>query len=394
MHVEMRPIGSIQPYENNPRTNDAAVDAVAASIQAFGWRQCLVVDESGVLIVGHTRFKAALKLGLAEVPVHVARDLTPEQARAYRLADNQTATLATWDDGKLVQELAALQGADFDLSLTGFPEDELLRLLTAPPGDGAGDPDAVPEPPAEPITRPGDLWLLGRHRLLCGDATKSEHLARLLPDGPADMLLTDPPYNVAYRGKTAEALTIANDDMSAEQYRAFLTTAFIASKDRLKPGGAFYVWHADTAGLDVRTACADAGLTVRQCLVWVKSGLVLGRQDYHWKHEPVLYGWNDGAPHTWLGDRSQTTVLEFDKPARNADHPTTKPVELFAYLLGNSCPPGGTVLDPFAGSGTALVAAEQTGRSAVLLELDPRYCDVIVQRFELLTGKKGERVGV
>ncbi|VTR92494.1 adenine methyltransferase : ParB-like partition protein OS=Sutterella wadsworthensis 2_1_59BFAA GN=HMPREF9465_00225 PE=4 SV=1: ParBc: N6_N4_Mtase [Gemmata massiliana] len=392
MDVEMRPIGSIRPYENNPRSNDTAVTAVVASIRAFGFRQPVVVDESDVIIVGHTRYKAALQLGLTEVPVHVARGLTPEQARAYRLADNQTATLATWDDDRLAQELVALQGADYDVSLTGFPEDELLRLLTAPPAEPAGDPDDVPEPPADPATRPGDLWLLGRHRLLCGDATKLEDLARLLPDGPADTLLTDPPYNVAYSGKTADALTIANDDMTAEQYRTFLASALGTALRHLSPGGAFYVWHADLAGLDVRLACASAGLAVRQCLVWVKSALVLGRQDYQWRHEPCLYGWADGAPHTWLSDRAQTTVLEFDKPAKNADHPTPKPVALFEYLINNSCPKSGVVLDPFAGSGTTLVAAEQTGRTAALVELDPRYCDVIVSRFESVTGRSAERV--
>ena len=353
MDVVMRPVGALKPYAGNPRDNDPAVDAVAASVTAFGFRQPIVVDEGDVIIVGHTRYKAALKLGLTEVPVHVARGLTPDQARAYRLADNRTAALATWDDDKLTRELAALQAADFDLALTAFPEDEVLRLLTAPPTEGTGDPDDVPEPPAEPVTRPGDLWLLGRHRLLCGNATTPEDLARLLPGGPADVLLTDPPYNVAYEGKTADQLTIANDDMDPAAYRAFLTAALTAAKAHLKPGGAFYVWHADTAGLDVRTACARAGLTVRQCLVWVKSALVLGRQDYHWRHEPCIYGWNDGAPHTWLGDRAQTTVLEFDKPTKNPDHPTPKPTELFSYLLGNSCPPGGTALDPFAGSGNS-----------------------------------------
>jgi site-specific DNA-methyltransferase (adenine-specific) len=390
MLVEMRPITSIKPYENNPRVNDAAVDAVAASLKTFGFRQPCVVDEDDVIIVGHTRYKAALKLGMAEVPVHVARGLTPAQARAYRIADNQTATLSQWDEDKLPLELMELQKADFDLALTGFPEDEVLRLLTQPAAEGQCDPDEVPDPPAEPVTRPGDLWLLGRHRLLCGDATKPEDLARLLPDRPADVLLTDPPYNVAYEGKTADKLTIANDAMSPAEYRKFLKSALATASERLRPGGAFYVWHADTAGLDVRLACAEAGLSVRQCLVWVKSVMVLGRQDYHWRHEPCVYGWADGAAHTWLSDRSQTTVLEFDKPARSADHPTTKPVELFAYLLGNSCKPGGTVLDCFAGSGTSLVAAEQTGRTAALLELDPRYCDVIVRRYETFSGHKAE----
>jgi site-specific DNA-methyltransferase (adenine-specific) len=392
MEVEMRPIGSIKPYENNPRDNDPAVDAVAASLRAYGWRQPLVVDESDVIIVGHTRFKAALKLGMTEVPVHVARGLTPEQARAYRIADNQTATLATWDEDKLPLELMALQQADYDLSLLGFPEDELLRLLTAPPTEPLCDPDGVPEPPAEPVSRPGDLWLLGRHRLLCGDATKPDDLARLLPEGRADLLLTDPPYNVGYEGKTADALTIANDDLDPDAYRTFLTSALATAGKHLRPGGAFYLWHADLMGLDVRLSCAEAGLRVRQCLVWVKSVLVPGRQDYQWKHEPCLYGWADGAAHTWLSDRAQTTVLEFDKPTRSAEHPTTKPVDLFAYLIANSCKPGGKVLDPFGGSGTSLVAAEQTGRTAALVELDPRYVDVIVQRFEGLTGQKAERI--
>lgn len=308
------------------------------------------------------------------------------------MADNQTATLATWDDSKLVAELLALQDQQFDLGLTGFTADELSELLAPEPTDFAGDPDDVPEPPTEPITQPGDLWLLGRHRLLCGDATNPEHIASLLDGATADLLLTDPPYGVAYVGKTADALTIANDTLTGADYRAFLVRALGAVAPRLAPGAAFYLWHADSEGFAVRGACADVGLTVRQCLVWVKSTFALGRQDYHWKHEPCLYGWADGAAHTWLSDRTQTTVLEFDKPARNAEHPTMKPVELFAYLIGNSCPRGGLVLDPFGGSGTTLVAAEQTGRTACLLELDPKYADVIIQRFETLTGKKAERV--
>jgi DNA modification methylase len=393
MLVEERPVGSIKPYDNNPRDNDPAVDAVAASIREYGWRQPVVVDEQDVIIVGHTRYKAALKLGLKTVPVHVARGLTPAQARAYRIADNQTATLSRWDEDKLPLELMELQKADFDLTLTGFPEDEILRLLAAPPAEGQCDPDEVPEPPADPVTKPGDLWALGRHRLLCGDATKPEDLARVTGGQAVDMLLTDPPYNVAYEGKTPDRLTIANDAMPDAEYRTFLASALTAAGQHLRTGGSFYVWHADTAGLAVRSACADAGLAVRQCLVWVKSVLVPGRQDYQWRHEPCLYGWADGAAHTWLSDRSQTTVLEFDKPARNGDHPTMKPVDLFAYLVGNSCPPGGSVLDPFAGSGTALVAAEQTGRTAYLVELDPRYVDVVVARFEAFTGHKAERVG-
>jgi DNA modification methylase len=392
MRVEMRPIGSIRPYENNPRVNDAGVDAVAASIREFGFNQPIVVDEQDVIIVGHTRYKAAVKLGMAMVPVYVARGLTPAQARAYRVADNQTATLSQWDDDRLLLELISLQDADFDLSLTGFSDDELQALLAPAGNAGLGDPDEVPEPPAEPVAKPGDLWLLGRHRLLCGDATKREDVERLLDGSPADLLLTDPPYGVSYVGKTADALTIANDAMDPEQYRAFLGDALTAAATHLRPGGSFYIWHADTAGRPTRWASSDAGLTVRQCLVWTKNTMVLGRQDYQWKHEPCLYGWSDGAAHTWLSDRCQTTVLEFDKPSRSADHPTMKPVELFAYLLRNSCPKGGRVLDLFGGSGTTMIAAEQEGRSASLLELDPRYVDVIVKRFEMFTGQTAERL--
>ncbi|WP_439624348.1 ParB N-terminal domain-containing protein [Gemmata sp.] len=285
MLVEMRPIDSIKPYPGNPRLNDASVDAVAASLKEFGWQQPLVVDEADVIIVGHTRYKAAKKLGLAEVPVHVARGLTPAQARAYRIADNQTATLSQWDDDKLALELVALQQDGYDLALTGFPEDDVLRMLTAPE-ELRGDPDAVPEPPADPVTQPGDLWVLGRHRLLCGDATSPDDVAKVLGGGPADVLLTDPPYGVAYQGKTADQLTIANDDLDPAAYRTFLASALTAAGAHLKPGGAFYLFHADLTALPVRLACADAGLTIRQGLVWVKSVLVPGRQDYQWKHEP------------------------------------------------------------------------------------------------------------
>jgi DNA modification methylase len=392
MRVEMRPIGSIKPYEQNPRVNDAGVDAVAASLRAFGFRQPIVVDEQDVIIVGHTRYKAALKLGMAEVPVHVAAGLTPEQARAYRIADNQTATLSQWDDGKLVEELMALQSAGFDLDLTGFTADDLTRLMGGGGSEPQGDPDDVPDPPAVPETRPGDLWLLGRHRLLCGDATKAEDMGRLMGGATADLLLTDPPYGVNYTGRTSDELTIANDDLADDdEYGAFLSDAFSAAMDCVRPGGGFYLWHADVRGLPVRLAAQDAGLTVRQCLVWVKQTMVLGRQDYQWRHEPCLYGWKDGGAHTWLGDRAQTTVLEFDRPSRNGDHPTTKPVDLFRYLVANSCPPGGKVLDPFGGSGTTLVGAELEGRTAYLVELDPAYADVIVRRWEAVTGKTAER---
>ena len=392
MIIEMRRLSDIKPYPGNPRLNDAAVELVAASIRTYGFRQPIVVDESDVIICGHTRYKAATKLGLETVPVHVARDLTPEQVRAYRIADNKAAERAEWDYDLLPIELTALQDAGCDLGMLGFDEDELARILDTGVEDGLTDPDEVPEPGNEAINRPGDLWLLGHHRLLCGDATDPDAIDRVMDGEQADLLLTDPPYGVSYVGKTADALTIANDAMAPDEYRRFLADAFAAAALHLRPGGSFYLWHADTAGLPTRLACAEAGLVVRQCLVWVKSVLVLGRQDYQWRHEPCLYGWAEGATHTWLSDRTQTTVLQFDKPARSADHPTMKPVALFVYLIQNSSRADEHVLDPFAGSGTTLIAAEQTGRVAHLVELDPRYCDVICQRWERFTGRHAERV--
>ena len=390
MIVTQRRLDSIRPYPGNPRHNDHAVDAVAKSLQEFGFRQPIVVDADGIVVVGHTRLKAALKLGLATIPVHTALDLTPAQARAYRLADNQSASIATWDDDKLVAELLALRDEGIDLDLLGFPADELAEMLG---GDAAleGDPDDVPEPPATPVTRPGDLWLLGPHRLACGDAADPAAYAQVLGGDRADLLLTDPPYGVSYVGGTADALTITNDDLAPEDYDPFLASTLGAAAACLKPGAAFYVWHADLHGGLVRRAAERAGLPLRQVLVWVKSAFALGRADYHWQHEPCLYGWAPGAAHRWHGGRAQGTTLCFDRPARNADHPTTKPVALFRHLVENSCPAGGVVLDPFAGSGTTLVAAHACGRRAALLELDPRYCDVIVKRFEALTGLTATR---
>lgn len=393
MLVELRSLDSIKPYPNNPRANDAAVQAVANSIKAFGFRSPIVVDEHDVILAGHTRYRAARKLGLTEVPVHVAAGLTPEKARAYRIADNQTANLSSWDDDKMVAELMGLQAAGVDLDLTGFTADDLARLLEPEAAEPLADPDDVPEAPADPATKPGDLWLLGDHRLLCGDATHPDALARLMGDTAADLLLTDPPYGVAYTGKTAAALTIANDEAGDDDaYRGFLAAALRSAIVHVRPGGGFYLWHADVRGLPVRLAVQDVGMMVRQCLVWAKNAFVLGRQDYQWRHEPCLYGWRDGAAHSWLGDRSQSTVLEYDRPARNTEHPTVKPVEMIRSLIRNSCKRGGVVLDPFGGSGTTLIAAEQEGRRAYLVELDPRFCDVIRARFEQVTGKGAERV--
>jgi site-specific DNA-methyltransferase (adenine-specific) len=244
----------------------------------------------------------------------------------------------------------------------------------------------APEPPENPISMPGDLWVLGRHRLLCGDSTSIDAVEKLMGGAVVDLLVTDPPYNVAYEGKTSDALTIENDDMSDDDFRQFLRDVYSAADSVMRPGAAFYIWHADSEGYNFRGAAHDIGWQVRQCLIWNKNTIVLGRQDYHWKHEPCLYGWKAGAAHYWGSDRKQSTVLEFNKPQRNGEHPTMKPVDLIEYQIHNSSRRGEMVLDLFGGSGTTMIAAENTGRSSCLMELDPRYVDVIVNRWQNLTG--------
>jgi len=388
--LEMWPVTRLVAYEKNARTHSAEQLAqLRASIQEFGFTAPILVDGQDGILAGHGRLEAAKQLGLAEVPVVVLDHLSEAQKRAYVLADNKLALNAGWDNELLRMELEALQLEDFDLSLLGWSEDELAELLPEveelPPEDA--DADAVPEPPAEPVTKPGDVWLLGKHRVMCGDSTAIEAVEQLMDGGKADLLLTDPPYNVAYEGGTSEKLTIQNDDMSDEDFRQFLRDVYSAADAVLKPGAVFYIWHADSEGYNFRGAARDVGWQVRQCLIWKKSSLVLGRQDYQWKHEPCLYGWKDGAAHFWGSDRSQTTVLEFDKPSRNGEHPTMKPVELFQYQLENSTKRNGVVLDLFGGSGTTAIAAHKAGRQARLMELDPRYCDVIVRRWQEFTGK-------
>lgn len=391
MNIINMKITDIRPYEKNPRINDGAVDAVARSIKEFGWQQPIVVDRDLVVIVGHTRLKAAEQLGLTEVPVVVANHLTPEQVQAYRIADNKTGEIAEWDYNLLPMELKDLQNADFDLSVLGFDSDELDKLLNGEEGDalidGETEPDAVPEVPEEPVSKHGEIYQLGNHRLMCGDATKAEDVARLMGEEKANLWLTDPPYNVAYEG--SNGMTIENDNMEDAQFRNFLRDAFQCVHDRMEPGASFYIFHADSEGYNFREACHDIGLKVRQCLIWKKNALVLGRQDFQWLHEPILYGWKDGAAHAWYNDRSQTTVMEFDKPKHNDVHPTMKPVEMLVYLIKNSSKRGETVIDTFGGSGSTLIACEQTGRICRTMELDPKYCDVIRRRWAEFTAGEG-----
>jgi site-specific DNA-methyltransferase (adenine-specific) len=400
--IEMWPLERLRPYERNARTHSPEqVAQIAASIQEFGFTNPLLVDGSDGILAGHGRLAAAKGMGLAEVPVIVLDHLSAEQRRAYILADNQLALNAGWDMDMLSLELGELGELGFDLSLLGFDDEQLAELSPEveqlPPGE-QGDPDEVPEPPADPITKPGDIWLLGKHRVMCGDSTVITDVERLMDGGKADLLLTDPPYNVALgmdetpeeakkRNRRTDGLTIQNDKMEDDDFRQFLRDVYSAADSVMNQGAVFYVWHADSEGYNFRGAAKDVGWRVRQCLVWNKSSLVMGRQDYQWKHEPCLYGWKEGAAHFWGSDRSQTTVLDFSKPSRNGEHPTMKPLDLFQYQVENSSKKGGVVIDLFGGSGTTLIACEKTGRQARLMELDPRYCDVIVKRWQQFTGK-------
>ncbi len=389
--VELRPIGSITPYPGNPRDNDSAVEAVANSIRTFGFRQPIVVDRDGVIVAGHTRYKAAVKLGLAEVPVHIAAELTPAQAKAYRLADNQTATLATWDNDNLTAELLALQEQEYDLGLTGFSADELSELLAPEATDFTGDPDDVPEPPVEPITQPGELWLLGRHRLLCGDSTKAADVERLMDGATADMLLSDPPYGVSYIGKTKDALTVENDALDEDRLTALVSAAFDLAQAHCRPGA---YWYATVPAGPLHLLFAHdwkrRGI-LRQIMVWAKDSMVLGHSEYHYQHEPILFGWIPGDRHKNV-DRTRTTLWPYDRPKASREHPTMKPVALWSQAITDGSRPGELVYDPFLGSGTTLVAAEQLGRTCHGMEISPQYCDVIIQRFETLTGATAERV--
>jgi site-specific DNA-methyltransferase (adenine-specific) len=387
--IETRSVADLIPYAANSRTHsDAQVAQIAASIKEFGWTNPILIDDDNTIIAGHGRLLAARKLGMEEVPAIILDHLTKAQQRALVIADNQLALNAGWDMDMLKAEIEDLNLENFDINLLGFDEKFLDGLLEPEPTAGLTDEDAVPEVPETPKTVLGDVWVLGNHRLMCGDSTSVDALEKLTEGNLVDMWLTDPPYNVAYEGKTKDALTIQNDSMTDDSFRTFLRDAYVAADIVMKPGAVFYIWHADSEGYNFRGAAHDAGWKVRQCLIWKKSTMVMGRQDYHWKHEPCLYGWKEGAAHLWATDRKQTTILEFDKPSRNGEHPTMKPVELFEYQMLNNTKGADIVLDSFGGSGTTIIAAEKHGRYARLMELDPKYCDVIIKRWQDFTGKE------
>ena len=386
--IEQRSVAKLIPYAANSRTHsDAQVAQIAASIKEFGWTNPILVSGDNSIIAGHGRLMAARKLDMEEVPVIVLDHLSKAQQRALVIADNQLAMNAGWDMNMLKAEIEDLNLENFNLELLGFDDDFLDGLLETAPSGGKTDEDAVPEVPETPKTVLGDVWVLGNHRLMCGDSTSIDALEKLTEGSLVDMWLTDPPYNVAYEGGTKEKLTIQNDSMGDNDFRQFLRDAYVAADTVMKPGAVFYIWHADLEGYNFRGAAKDAGWQVRQCLVWKKSSLVMGRQDYHWQHEPCLYGWKEGAAHLWATDRKQTTILEFNKPSRNGEHPTMKPVELFEYQMLNNTKGADVVLDSFGGSGTTIIAAEKHGRYGRLMELDPKYCDVIIKRWQDFSGK-------
>ena len=416
-------LSDIHPYPKNPRRNDASVDAVANSIKEFGFRSPIIVDGDGEIIAGHTRYKAAKKLKLKTVPVIYADDLTPEQVQALRIADNSAGSKSEWDLDFLSEILGeignAYDMADFGLDIGGMAieTDQFPEEVTE---------DEPPAPPKVATTVRGQIYKLGDHVLLCGDATDPADMDRLIKaigGGPLiDLVMTDPPYNVAIEGMTKEHLTIENDDMDNAQFEEFLEKAFACMAEHLKEGGSFYIWYATKSNNQFWNACARNGLDIKQNLIWVKQHFVLGRQDYQWRHEPCLYGWKEGAAHYFISDRTLTTVAEKvadldalgekelreilrrilaetptdalhdKKPAASRDHPTMKPVTLLARLIFNSSHKGDTVLDPFGGSGSTMMACEQLGRKCAMMELDPIYCDVIVKRWENLTGRKAETI--
>ncbi|HAP3036197.1 TPA: ParB N-terminal domain-containing protein [Enterococcus faecalis] len=387
MDIKVQKTEDLIPYEKNPRHNEDAITAVAKSIKKFGFKVPIVVDASNVIVNGHTRLKAAKYLGLKEVPTIIADDLTPEQIKAFRLVDNKVGEIATWDEELLNAELDELADLDFDMTEFGFDlpdiEGEEVEVI---------EDEFEEELPAEPISKLGDIYQLGRHRLMCGDSTNSLEVEKLMGNKKADLLITDPPYNVAYEGKGKEALTIKNDSKETNEFHSFLYEAFSAAINNMKLGSSFYVWYASSEVVNFHTALEEAGFLVKQELIWNKNSMVLSRQDYHWKHEPCLYGWASGGSHSWYSDRKQTTILNFDRPTVNKEHPTMKPVALFDYQIKNSSKQGDCILDLFGGSGTTLIACEQNEREAYLMELDPRYVDVIIARWEAFTGEVAVKI--
>ena len=380
--MELVPTDKLIPYVNNARTHSAEqVNKLRASLREFGFINPVIVDKDLNVIAGHGRILAAKEEKIPEVPCVYVDYLTEAQKKAYILADNRMAMDAGWDEELLLVEIEALQAEAFDVSLTGFDEKEISDLFKDSNGTGAEDDDfdlsAALEQAA--FVEQGDVWTVGRHRVMCGDATVVEDVQKLMDGKKANLILTDPPYGVSFQ--SADGLSIQNDSIKGEEFYQFLLAAMQNMVSVLEPGGAAYVFHADTEGLNFRRAFVDAGLHLAGCCIWVKNSLVLGRSDYQWQHEPVLYGFLKNGKHSWYSDRKQTTIWNFDKPKRNKNHPTSKPLDLLAYPIGNSTQANAIVLDTFGGSGSTLMACEQTNRICYTMELDPKYASVILRRY-------------
>ena len=394
MKIETVEIERVIPYARNPRKNAEAVTKVAASIREFGFRQPIVVDSEMTVVVGHTRLLAAKQLGVGQVPIHIAEGLTPTQIRAYRLADNRVNQEAEWDIDLLTLELNELDEDAYDLGITGFDDDELAKML-AEEVEGLTDEDDVPEVPDEPTSVLGDVYELGRHRLICGDASQQDVIENLVGDQKVDMIFTDPPYNVNYGWQTQKTIHgryIKNDNMSDEDFKEFLLGVFATWVTVIKPGAPTYVCCSDKAMPQFREAFAESGFRWSCNIVWSKNKFSLSRQDYHPQHEPIMYGWPENGQHYWCGRRDASTIWNFKREYNAKLHPTMKPVELIERALENSSKTGDVILDTFGGSGSTMIACEKTGRAARLLEMDPKYADVIVKRWEDFTGKKAKRI--
>lgn len=384
MEIIMKPIDEIIAYENNPRKNDDAVEAVSNSIHEFGFKVPIIIDKNNVIVAGHTRLKASRKLGLTMIPCIIADDLSEEQIKAFRLADNKTAEISSWDKKKLEAELKAIDWNEINMEMFGF--DNIFDSIPQEVIDD--DFDEGQYLPAEAFSKQGDVYLLGEHRIMCGDSTNGEMVKALMNDHVADMIFTDPPYNVNYEGNDGQS--IQNDNMGNEDFYKFLLEVHKNLFSFVKEGGGIYVCHADSEGLNFRNAFIDSGFKLAQCLIWVKNSFTIGRQDYQWQHEPILYGWKPGAGHYFVDNRSLATVWFYDKPKRNDLHPTMKPLELVGQAINNSSLKGQLVLDLFGGSESTLIASHQAGRINYSMELDEKYADVIVKRYIKFTGSMND----
>jgi DNA modification methylase len=394
IEIQIWPIDRLVLYARNPRKNDAVVDRMCSSIREFGFKIPVLARSDGEVVDGHLRIKASRKLRIDKIPVILCDEWTPAQVKAFRLMVNRSVNWASWDDELLALELQELSEAAFDLSFTGFDDAEVARLLAAgDAAEGLTNEDSVPEIPETPIARPGDLWALGVHKLLVGDSTDITTVGRLMAGEAADMVFTDPPYNVAYEGYTEEKLTIEGDRMTPEQFRCFLAATFANYRQIVKAGASLYVCHPSSSQREFQNAMESAGFEIRCQVIWAKNTFAWGFGRYKFRHEPIFYGHVAGQSDAWYGDKSQSTLWEENKPAANRLHPTMKPVELVERALLNSSKSGDIIVDLFGGSGTTLIGCERRGRTARLMELDPRYADVIVQRWQEYTGKKATLEG-